>query len=120
MAEFEDMFQWHQTHTESPFTNHTVFTVARPWGRSTLTQRYRVETRGAHTTRHETEQSIGIEHVLWIVKATLSSPFSAWSKLVQVDSERFARSASAGTQIEMARAYVAHRAQQVARMTDLR
>lgn len=52
MAEFKPMFHWHQTHPESPFTNHTVFTVARPWGRSTLTERYRVETRGAHTTRH--------------------------------------------------------------------
>ncbi|MGZ3446460.1 MAG: arylamine N-acetyltransferase, partial [Myxococcaceae bacterium] len=43
---------WHQTSPESPFTNHTVFTLARPWGRSTLTERYRMETRGAHTTRH--------------------------------------------------------------------
>jgi hypothetical protein len=55
-----------------------------------------------------------------MVNATVASPFSAWSKLVQVESERFARSASAGTQIEMARAHVAHRAQQVARMIDLR
>jgi len=76
---------------------------------------------GAHTTRHDTEQSTGIEHVLWMVNATLSSPFSAWSKLVQVESDRLVRSASAGvTQIEMARAHVAHRAQLVARMTDLR
>ncbi|MGZ6131127.1 MAG: arylamine N-acetyltransferase family protein [Myxococcaceae bacterium] len=52
MAEFAGMLHWHQTSPESPFTNHTVFTLARPWGRSTLTERYRMETRGAHTTRH--------------------------------------------------------------------
>jgi hypothetical protein len=32
---------------------------------------------GAHTTRHDTEQSTGIEHALWIVNATLSWPLSA-------------------------------------------
>jgi hypothetical protein len=80
----------------------------------------RVFDSGAHTTRHDTKQSIGIEQVLWMVNETLSSPFSAWSKLVQVDNERFVRSASAGTQIEMARAQVAHLAQLVVRMTDLR
>ena len=52
MSEFTGMFHWHQTSPDSPFTNHTVFTVARPWGRTTLTERYRMETRGAHTTRH--------------------------------------------------------------------
>lgn len=51
LAEFGPMFHWHQTSPESPFTNHTVFTLARPWGRSTVTERYRMETRGAHTTR---------------------------------------------------------------------
>jgi len=52
LADFEGMFHWHQTSPESPFTNHTVFTIARPWGRTTLTERYRMETRGARTTRH--------------------------------------------------------------------
>jgi N-hydroxyarylamine O-acetyltransferase len=52
LEEFRGMFLWHQTSPESPFTNHTVFTLARPWGRSTLTERYRMETRGHHTTRH--------------------------------------------------------------------
>jgi hypothetical protein len=40
------MFHWHQTSPDSPFTNHTVFTLARPWGRSTVTERYRMETAG--------------------------------------------------------------------------
>jgi len=52
MAEFAGMFHWHQTSPESPFTNHTIFTLARPWGRTTLTERYRMETRGARTVRH--------------------------------------------------------------------
>ena len=52
LAEFAGMFHWHQTSPESPFTNHTLFTLARPWGRTTLTERYRMETRGARTTRH--------------------------------------------------------------------
>ena len=52
LAEFAPMFHWHQTSPESPFTNHTVFTLARPWGRSTVTERYRMETRGSHTVRH--------------------------------------------------------------------
>jgi len=53
LAEFAGMFAWHQTHPESPFTTHTVFTVARPWGRITLTDRYRMETRGGVTTRRK-------------------------------------------------------------------
>ncbi len=52
LEDFRGMFLWHQTSPESPFTNHTVFTLARPWGRSTVTERYRMETRGHHTTRH--------------------------------------------------------------------
>lgn len=51
LAEFAEMFSWHQTHPDSPFTQNTVFTVARPWGRITLTDRYRMETRGGVTTR---------------------------------------------------------------------
>jgi len=51
-SEFGAMFHWHQTSPDSPFTNHTVFTLARPWGRSTVTERYRMETRGARTVRH--------------------------------------------------------------------
>lgn len=77
---------------------------------------------GAQTTRHDTAQSSGIEHVLWIVNATLASCSSACSKLAQVATERLARSATAGTtgtQIERARAHVAHRARWAVRMTDL-
>jgi N-hydroxyarylamine O-acetyltransferase len=53
LSEFAGMFAWHQTSPESPFTTHTVFTVARPWGRITLTDRYRMETRGGVTTRRK-------------------------------------------------------------------
>jgi hypothetical protein len=80
----------------------------------------RVLDAGAQTTRHDTAQSSGIVQALRIVNATLASPWSDWSKLAQLEIERRAWSANAGTQIEMARAHVAHRAQQVARMTDLR
>ena len=51
LSEFAGMFAWHQTHPDSPFTQNTVFTVARPWGRITLTDRYRMETRGGVSTR---------------------------------------------------------------------
>ena len=51
---------------------------------------------GAHTTRHDTAQSIGIVHALWIVNATLSSPSSACSKRVQVASGDSARAGAAG------------------------
>ena len=51
LGEFAGMFAWHQTSPESPFTKHTVFTVARPWGRITVTDRYRMETRSGVTTR---------------------------------------------------------------------
>jgi hypothetical protein len=78
---------------------------------------------GAHTTRHDTAQATGIVHALWIVNETLSSPCSAWWKLVQSASERCRRSADAGTTgttIEIARAHVAHRTEHTVRMTDLR
>ena len=52
-------------------------------------------TSGAHTTRHDTEQSTGMEHALRIVNATVSSPLSVWSNAVQVESDRV-RSANAG------------------------
>jgi len=52
LSEFAGMFAWHQSSPESPFTNHTVFTVARPWGRITFTDRYRMETRNGVTARH--------------------------------------------------------------------
>jgi phosphatidylserine/phosphatidylglycerophosphate/cardiolipin synthase-like enzyme len=74
---------------------------------------------GAQTRRHDTEQSTGIEHALRTVNPTLVSPGSLWSKLVQLATVRRMRSAEAGMQIEMARAQLAHRAQRVARMTDL-
>lgn len=56
LSEFSGMFHWHQESPDSPFTNHTVFTLARPWGRSTVTERYRMETRGSHTVRHRFRQ----------------------------------------------------------------
>ena len=55
-SEFAGMFHWHQTSPDSPFTNHTVFTLARPWGRSTVTERYRMETRGDRTVRNRYRQ----------------------------------------------------------------
>src|ERR1041384_5873264 len=48
---------------------------------------------GAHTTRHDTEQSTGMLHVLWIVNATRSSPRSTWSKLAPPAMLRGARAA---------------------------
>lgn len=57
LEEFRGMFHWHQTSPESPFTHHTVFTLARPWGRSTLTDRYRIETRGRSSSRHRFHDS---------------------------------------------------------------
>ena len=57
LSEFSGMFHWHQTSPDSPFTSHTVFTLARPWGRTTLTERYRMETRGARTIRHRYRSS---------------------------------------------------------------
>src|SRR5215470_15493467 len=68
---------------------------------------------GAHTTRHDTEQSTGMLHALRIVNATRSSPRSTWSKLAHAAIVRRKRSADAGTTdagtIEMARAHAAHR-----------
>src|ERR1041384_7869301 len=83
---------------------------------------------GAHTTRHDTEQSTGMLHVLWIVNATRSSPRSTWSKLAHAAMLRGARSADAGTTdagtIEIARAraraHLAHRTELTVRMADLR
>jgi N-hydroxyarylamine O-acetyltransferase len=42
---FAGMNAWHQTSATSPFTGHAVFTLARPWGRVTLTNRNAIETR---------------------------------------------------------------------------
>jgi hypothetical protein len=90
----------------------------------------RVRDSGAHTTRHDTAQSTGIVHALWIVNATWASPASVCAKLVQSESERRLRSADAGTPvagmtiadttIDGTRAHVAHRTQHTVRMTDLR
>src|SRR5215212_4244117 len=75
---------------------------------------------GAQTTRHVIEQSTGTVHELWIVNSTLSSPLSCWPNEVQSAIDfvpRSAKATAAGTQqIEMARAYAAHRVQVAERM----
>jgi N-hydroxyarylamine O-acetyltransferase len=45
LASFAGMNVWQQTSPDSPFTGHAVFTLARPWGRLTLTNRHAIETR---------------------------------------------------------------------------
>jgi len=45
LASFAAMNTWQQTSPDSPFTGHAVFTLARPWGRLTLTDGHAVETR---------------------------------------------------------------------------
>jgi N-hydroxyarylamine O-acetyltransferase len=45
LSSFAAMNAWQQTSPDSPFTGHAVFTLARPWGRLTLTDRHLVETR---------------------------------------------------------------------------
>jgi N-hydroxyarylamine O-acetyltransferase len=42
---FAGMNTWHQTSPTSPFTGQAVFTLARSWGRLTLTDRHLIETR---------------------------------------------------------------------------
>ena len=74
---------------------------------------------GAHTTRHEIEQSSGTEQLLWSVNSTLSSPLSAWLNDAQVEIDLVPRSARAtGTQSERARAEIAHRVQQGERIAQ--
>jgi hypothetical protein len=46
------MNAWQQTSPESPFTGNAVFTLARPWGRLTLTDRHAIETRRDRIHRH--------------------------------------------------------------------
>jgi N-hydroxyarylamine O-acetyltransferase len=48
---FAGMNVWHQTSEASPFTGHAVFTLARPWGRVTLTNRNAIETRNGRIHR---------------------------------------------------------------------
>ena len=45
LVSFAGMNAWHQTSPTSPFTGHAVFTLARPWGRLTLTDRNAIESR---------------------------------------------------------------------------
>ena len=45
LQSFAGMNAWHQTSAASPFTGHAIFTLARPWGRLTLTDRNAIETR---------------------------------------------------------------------------
>lgn len=51
LQSFAGMNSWHQTSEVSPFTGHAVFTLARPWGRVTLTNRNLIETRGGRVHR---------------------------------------------------------------------
>jgi N-hydroxyarylamine O-acetyltransferase len=55
LAEFGPMCTWQQTSPDSHFTAHTVFTLARPWGRTTITERYKMETRDGVSTRRRFE-----------------------------------------------------------------
>jgi N-hydroxyarylamine O-acetyltransferase len=48
---FAGMNAWHQTSPTSPFTGHAVFTLARPWGRLTLTDRNAISTRNGRIHR---------------------------------------------------------------------
>jgi N-hydroxyarylamine O-acetyltransferase len=48
---FAAMNSWHQMAAASPFTGHAVFTLARPWGRLTLTDRNAIETRNGRIHR---------------------------------------------------------------------
>jgi N-hydroxyarylamine O-acetyltransferase len=48
---FAGMNASHQTSPASPFRGHAVFTLARPWGRLTLTDRNAVETRNGRIRR---------------------------------------------------------------------
>ena len=45
LSSFAGMNAWHQTSAASPFTGHAVFSLARPWGRLTLTDRNAIESR---------------------------------------------------------------------------
>jgi N-hydroxyarylamine O-acetyltransferase len=51
LQSFAPMNAWHQTSPASPFTGHAVFTLARPWGRLTLTERNAIETRNGRVHR---------------------------------------------------------------------
>jgi N-hydroxyarylamine O-acetyltransferase len=51
LQSFAGMNSWHQTASASPFTGHAVFTLARPWGRLTLTDRNAIETRNGRIHR---------------------------------------------------------------------
>src|SRR5450755_2518048 len=52
LSAFAAMNAWQQTSPESPFTGNAVFTLARPWGRLTLTDRHAIETRRDRIHRH--------------------------------------------------------------------
>ena len=52
LSDFSGMFHWPQNSPESQFASHTLITLAPPCGRRTVTERYRMETRGARTVRH--------------------------------------------------------------------
>lgn len=79
---------------------------------------------GAQTTRQDTVQSIGIEHVLLIVRSIASSLVSICSNEVQSSSDFLLAAldddVTAGTTIIAARAHVAHRAPVMERIGVLR
>jgi hypothetical protein len=62
LAEFGPMFHWHQTSPESPFGRRppvpgpSLGAVVD----ATVTERYPVETRGAHTTRQRYQDPVGV------------------------------------------------------------
>ena len=88
LLEFQSLLGWHVHSTESidhassPQIAADATALWLPPSRTASLAALGCEARrffesGAHTTRHDTEQSTGIEHALWIVNATLLSPLSA-------------------------------------------
>jgi N-hydroxyarylamine O-acetyltransferase len=55
LPSFASMNVWQQTSPHSPFTGHAIFTLARPWGRLTLTNRHLIETRRGRIHRQRLE-----------------------------------------------------------------
>jgi hypothetical protein len=71
---------------------------------------------GAQTTRHLIEQSTGIVHVLWMLNSTLSSSLSIWSNDVHFATDFVPPAIARGIATVMARAQLAHRAQNLERL----
>lgn len=82
LPSFAGMNVWQQASPDSPFTGHAVFTVARPWGRVTLTDRHAIETRRGRIHRQrlkagELERRLrrlyGVRGPLGLVARTLAA-----------------------------------------------